>query len=227
MSLQRGTKPIVTEGLVFYVDAANPKSYVSGSTTTNSLVSNDTGSLINDTEFSTDNQGTWTFDGIDDSINLTKITSYSSNDPHSYSAWIKPANTSNTYHFIINNGSSGAGTSLIIAYGKIGFLWRGGGGVDQGITNLNTETWYNLTLCYHGSSLDFDMYVNGNLDKSANASLDSPWSAATTNFARLGTWYNSQWDYSGHISNVQVYNRALSADEVLQNYNALKGRFGL
>jgi hypothetical protein len=216
---------IITEGLVFYADAANPTSYISGSSTVDSLIGDTTGSLINDTYFSSNNKGSWVFDGADDSINLTKITSYSSNDPHSYSAWVKPANTSNTYHWIINNGYSGEGTSLIIFNSKIGFMWKGGGGVDQGITNLNTETWYNLTICYHGSSLEFDMYVNGNLDKSATASSNSPWSAATTNLPRLGTWYNSQWDYSGHISNVQVYNRALPANEVLHNYNALKSRF--
>ena len=50
------------------MDAANPNSYVSGSTTTNSLVSNVTGSLINDTDFSPDNQGYWVFDGTDDYI---------------------------------------------------------------------------------------------------------------------------------------------------------------
>ena len=48
---------IAQDGLVFYVDAANRKSYVSGSTTTDSLIGNEIGNLINGTDFSTDNQG--------------------------------------------------------------------------------------------------------------------------------------------------------------------------
>ena len=56
---------IVTDGLVFYVDAANPNSYVSGSTTTNSLVGDISDSLLNGVNFSPNSQGIWVFDGVE------------------------------------------------------------------------------------------------------------------------------------------------------------------
>ena len=54
---------IIKDGLVFYVDAANPNSYISGNTTTNDLISNVSGTLINGVGFSTENNGSWDFDG--------------------------------------------------------------------------------------------------------------------------------------------------------------------
>jgi hypothetical protein len=221
---------IVTDGLVFYVDAANPNSYVSGNTTVDSLVSNVTGSLINDTDFSTDNQGSWVFDGTDDTVSISSMVAYSSDDPHTYSAWVCANNTSG-YKWILNNGGGTNGTSLIIYGGYMGFFWRGGGAVKQGIIPININTWYNLTVSYNGSAGTYDMYVNGVLDTSSNTSSQTAgfgvsWVAGNST-PIIGTWYNGGFDYNGKVSNVKVYNRALSSDEVLQNYNALKGRFGL
>ena len=221
---------IVTDGLVFYVDAANPNSYVSGNTTTDSLVSNVTGSLINDTDFSADNQGSWVFDGTDDTISISSMVAYSSDDPHTYSAWVN-ANNTNSYKFILNNGGTYNGTSLIIYGGYMGFFWRGGGAVKRGVIPIVINRWYNLTVCYNGVSGTYDMYVNGVLDTSSNTSSPtagggSTWVAGTS-IPIIGTWYNGSFDYNGKVSNVKIYNRALSSGEVLQNYNALKGRFGL
>ena len=62
---------IIKDGLVFYMDAANPSCYISGNTTCNDLVSTVSGTLENGTEFSTENSGSWSFDGSDDKIELT------------------------------------------------------------------------------------------------------------------------------------------------------------
>ena len=69
MSLRRGPS-IVTDGLVFYIDAANPNSYISGSTTVNDLLSDNDGTLTNGVGF--DNKS-WVFDGIDDYINIGDV----------------------------------------------------------------------------------------------------------------------------------------------------------
>jgi len=65
MSTAFGHIPIVNDGLVFYVDAYNNKSYISGDTTTNDLVNDIQCSLINGVGF---NDKSWTFDGVDDFI---------------------------------------------------------------------------------------------------------------------------------------------------------------
>ena len=69
-----GTPAIVTDGLVFAVDAGNQQSYVTASLDTFNLVGSQTGSLKNDTGFSNDNQGVWDFDGADDYIDCGNIT---------------------------------------------------------------------------------------------------------------------------------------------------------
>ena len=119
---------IVKDGLVFYVDAANPKSYVSGDTTCNDLIQSNNGTLINGVTFDTNNGGSIVFDGSDDSVSISSMVSYSSDDPHTYSAWVNAVNTT-SYKWILNNGGSTNGTSLIIYGGYMGFFWRGGGAV--------------------------------------------------------------------------------------------------
>ena len=230
------TTSIIADGLVFNMDAANRASTVPSTSTDKAFNTIDTtvsGSFTNDTFYDSSTiSPTFAFDGVQDFIDLSSLTSYSSNDPHTYSAWIKGTLSSGgAYKWILNNGAAGTGTSLIVYSSKIGFFWQGGNAVKQGSITLSNDTWYNLTICYHGSSLTYDMYVNGALDTSsdtasATAGSATTWSSGNSN-PRYGAWFNDNYDWNGNIGPLQVYNRALSANEVLHNYNALKGRFGL
>ena len=230
------TTAIIEDGLVFNMDAANRASTIPSTSTDKAFNTIDTtvsGSFTNDTFYDSSTiSPTFAFDGVQDFIDLSSLTSYSSNDPHTYSAWIKGTLSSGgAYKWILNNGAAGTGTSLIVYSSKIGFFWQGGNAVKQGSITLSNDTWYNLTICYHGSSLTYDMYVNGALDTSsdtasATAGSATTWSAGNSN-PRYGAWFNDNDDWNGNIGPLQVYNRALSPTEVLHNYNALKGRFGL
>jgi len=229
------TTGIIADGLVFNMDPANRASTIPITTVQNvynTVNVSQTGSIVNEYDMWDNSTITpsFAFDGSGDYINLSSLTSYSSNDPHTYSAWIN-ATTLSSYKWILNNGAGGTGTSLITFGSRIGFFWKGGGAVKQGSINLSTGTWYNLTVCYHGSSLTYNMYVNGVLDTSSNTSSPSAGSGTTWNSGnsnpRYGAWYNGSYDWNGNIGPLQVYNRSLSSNEVLHNYNALKGRFGL
>jgi len=228
---------IVTDGLVFAVDAANPSSYPgSGTIWKDQTINQNNGTLTNGPTFDSGNGGSIDFDGSNDVVDISQMTSYSSNDPHTYSAWVNADNT-DSYKFILNNGTGAPdrdGTNLSIYGGYIGFWWAGGSSVKQGTINLNTGTWYNLTACYNGSAGTYSMYVNGVLDISSNTSSPTAGSSGYTSWdaspggtpsPKIGAYYDGSSDFNGKISIVQVYNRALSSTEVLQNYNALKGRF--
>ena len=84
------------------------------------------------------------------------------------------------------------------------------------------NNWYHAVGTYDGSNVK--LYVNGVLQLTT---------ASTTVPTRsnLGIILMRRWDagdyFGGHLSTVKIYNRALSASEILQNYNATKGRFGL
>ena len=92
--------------------------------------------------------------------------------------------------------------------------------VDRFFT-YTLNTWYNLVVCVDGVANTTKCYVNGSEEHSDVA-------ADTLDGHRLwlGRWYNGSHDLTdGNMGCVQIYNRALSANEVLHNYNALKSRF--
>jgi hypothetical protein len=107
---------IVTDGLVFYVDAANPSSYISGDTTTNDLILDNNGTLTNGVGFSTENNGSWTFDGTDDYVNIgtTLGNSFTS---ITVSAWVNPYQLTQTsgqrYYIIHGDDNSSGGQSSV------------------------------------------------------------------------------------------------------------------
>jgi len=220
---------IVTDGLVFYVDAANPNSYVSGNTTVDSLVSNVTGSLINDTDFSPYNQGVFTFDGIDerillnDTLDVPFTTQYWSVD-----VWFNHTINNSSYDAILGNGFP---VQLYVQSSKIkAYLSSNASSGTYFLNNMtstqiiSTDTWYHLVWVRNGTN--FYYYINGVLDKTQSAT--GTVANANVNFNIGNLWdTNNTFTWKGEIGPSRIYNRALSSDEVLQNYNALKGRFGL
>jgi len=92
---------IVKDGLVFYMDAANPSCYINGNTTCNDLVSSSVGTLENDTSFLTLNNGIWGFDGSDESIRTPDKESLRMTSEITIICWFKKA-TKNGYHHIVS-----------------------------------------------------------------------------------------------------------------------------
>ncbi len=229
---------IVTDGLVFYVDAANPNSYVSGNTTVDSLVSNVTGSLINDIDFSTDNQGSWVFDGLDDYINLgDTISSVGYSLPMTIDLWVNFVDTSTNlslfnldstspYNGIwCNIPSSVGGTREVqVSFGDGGGVSSSDRRTAQTTTGVNTLEFVNITLIVNGAT-DFEIYFNGVIQPITLSGIGGiiNWSGG---IGYIGNFNNSLF-MDGSVSSFKVYSNALTPTEVLQNYNALKGRFGL
>jgi len=225
-----GTPAIVTDGLVFAVDAGNGQSYVSGSSDTFSLVPvTYTGSLINDTQFEDINQGTWAFDGVGDYIDCGTTLGDQLGDNYvgnlSVSLWFK------------TNGFGDDGIfsmGLDGSYGKINVAVRsselkcffGGGTIIEPFTD--TTSWHNVTLVYtSGSEANCNMYLDNSPVGTKSGGI--PPATSTMDFAGkkmvIGAYYSIGYPFNGNIANCQVYNKALTAAEVLQNYNATKERF--
>jgi hypothetical protein len=212
---------VITEGLVLYLDAANTKSYVSGSTTWSDLSrSQNNGTLINGPTFNSGNGGSIIFDGSNDYTNLSTVTSFSSSQPHTYSAWIFPTAFA-LYRWIIDNGTSNQGTSLITNNSLVGFFYNGGSNFVTSNRSISANTWNNVVAVYSGLSVGF--YINGVYD--TNKSVTS--FAAGNVVPKIGSWLTTNFFYAGRVSQTLIHNRALTAQEVLQNYNTTKGRYGL
>jgi hypothetical protein len=233
---------IVTDGLVLPLDAGNVKSYPgSGTTWTDLSGRGNTGTLTNGPTYSSANGGSIVFDGVDDYISIgSQSLVGSGNTPFSVELWFY--NTKNwtsgqenviirvkqdTEFFVSLNNSSG--TFNIYA------VFRGATQWGIPVTKSDyVNRWVCLTVVYNGgdknTATSYDIYSNG---------VKLPY--GTTNFGGAGGVSNCNilgadgtsgcnaalTFYQGNISAYKVYNKALSASEISQNYNALRSRYGI
>ena len=229
-----GGPNLIKIGLVLELDAGNIKSYQSGSTTwfDKSGFANN-GTLTNGPTFNTGSGGSIVFDGVDDYVRVPYNTSLNP-DTITVSSWINRSLAVNYAHFIglpvdnitwaspyMPHGIEYIGTSDTMSF-TLGFT-------DNSFTytyvNLpfGNNQWFNFTGTYDKTNVK--IYINGVL--STTRAETKTMYQSTADFY-IGTINSSaQYPLNGKISNTQIYNRALSADEVLQNYNATKTRFGI
>ena len=206
---------VVEDGLVLALDAGNTQSYPGSGTTWTDMGGNgNNGTLqsMSGANYSSTNGGYLDFDGASDYVTLPFNTEYTN---ISIDAWAT-RDQLNVWNSIIGKYGSSAGYELV---------FNNSGGVrfhtsTQRIdsTSLSANVWYHIVGTYDGSTAR--IYINGSLDTSGSTSRNTN----TSNW-QIG---RSAWGgnyHNGKISNIKIYNRALTAAEVLQNYNALKGRY--
>jgi len=212
MSVKAGPK-IVKEGLIFDLDAAVSRSYSGSGDTAYNLIGGIGATLLNGTGYSSVNNGCWSFDGTNDGINTTINID---NDPISINAWVYCTEvTSVNGRGIVLSDNGGWDRGLEINDSKWGV--HIGNNLYKVGTALN-NTWYNTYLSY--ASNVWTLYVDG-VFVFSSSSVTSSGSLATIGRAD----YFSTRIFQGLISQVQIYNRALTVQEILQNYNATKGRY--
>ena len=217
----------VTDGLVLYMDAANSKSYVSGSTTWNDISrTGANGTLVNGPTFNSSNGGSLVFDGVDDYVSFGVINLISGTNA-TIEVWVNSSSPQNQYSDILDYNHSGGGfviqqnsTSLNQYY----FAYWNGSGFDITPTiTIPTNSWCQLVFVKSGTSTIG--YLNSVNTVSYVGSANFTGSGLAL---ALGRWLNGGGRaFNGKISTTRIYNRALSSTEVLQNYNATKTRFGL
>jgi hypothetical protein len=240
MSTTQGGGNIVTDGLYYYLDASNPKSYTGGTYLTDlSKLQNSGGTLIGGATYSPSNQGCITFDGIDEYIALDNNVAFSTNSisKYSFSLWISPTNlinssNSNIYMiFEAQNSSIGGATDNYIqitpsTLGKISFST-----FNFSSSELRTTTdvweankWYNIVCTYDSTIPKKSIYVNGILENS-NTTFGCFFN--TRDFFNLFAYSNppKQWFFPGRLGSFMLYTKTLTATEVLQNYNAAKYKY--
>jgi hypothetical protein len=211
---------IVSDGLVFYLDAANRRSYSGSGVTANGLVGGINGNLVNGTGFSSANNGYFSFDGTNDHINIPSITSISGD--FSVLIWFK-ANSSNLNYARLMDFDFANG--FWIGRSTSANTWGGGikiGSPPFGIfLTLPDNEWHFLAFIRNSTTHTIygDGVTNTNSTTVTNTSL-------TSSQISLGTSVFNDL-YAGIISQVQIYNRALTQQEILQNFNATRFRYGI
>jgi hypothetical protein len=206
--------PIVTNGLIYAIDAGNLVSYPKSGTTAYDLTGSNNGTLTNGTGFSSEDGGTWTFDGVDDGINIGTLTPTGG---ATFEAWINITSGNSNYGAIFTNWGSSANAFFIGTFPSSNYIQvYFNGSLIFEVLNLPFSTWILLTVTNNGSNVS--AYVNGILTNTASGTLVS-----ATGITSIGYDINRiDYPFKGNISNAKIYNRALTAAEVLQNYNATK-----
>jgi hypothetical protein len=235
MAFANGPK-IVTDGLVLVLDAADRTSYPGSGTAWNDLAGSNNGTLTNGPTFNSDNGGSIVFDGVDDYVDCDTDSQLTGILNVTACVWVNIISNTETsaivnryFNTTANNGwaLAGGGTSEPINFG---FSGRESSAQFINITSdykFYFNTWYYAVGVKEGNI--WKIYVNGVLENSQQVGN------GTTTFANNKTFLASYPQFAEppnrnnniKIANTQIYNRALSADEVLQNYNATKKRFGL
>ena len=226
MAFTRGAN-VVTNGLVLCLDAANSKSYPGSGTTWNDLSGNgNTGTLTNGPTFSSANGGSIVFDGLNDYVNIS--TAVNLTNPSTICAFVNTSVTTASNQVIYGPSANGEDNWLSISNNKAQMFATQTANVNNftitGTTTIEANKWYYITGIVNNNVTS--LYVNGVFEvaSSAQAFTVGGWNS----IARIGQRATTgQFPFSGSIAYIHGYNRALTATEIQQNYNALKSRFNL
>jgi hypothetical protein len=210
---------IVTNGLVMYVDAANTRSYSGSGITANGLIGGIGGTLISGVGFGTTNNGHFIFDGTDDYINFGNSAIIQQNSG-TISAWAKASSPGGSFRGIIAKRLAYGlfyADSVLVTYDWNTNLTRSSG------INIADGAWKNVVMTYQsGVTNGTFIYLNGVSVLTTTITIQNQ----TSNLFGGAEAVASQYA-SCQISSFNMYDRALTAQEILQNYNATKKRYGL
>jgi hypothetical protein len=201
----------ITNGLVLALDAGNSKSYPGIGTAWTDLSGNgNTGTLVNGVGYNSSNLGSLSFDGVDDYITSSFATT--SGQAVTYCGWLYSTETTSIYKNFVDSVTA-----------RPMIWWNTSGQIEFDAAFYTTPAvyrnqWVYVALSKPSGSSSASYYVNGVLVGSGSA---------YTTPALTPTWFNRSagQTWKGNASNVQVYNRALSATEIQQNYLATKSRY--
>jgi hypothetical protein len=240
MSLGHGSL-IVRNGLVLHLDAANAKSYPGSGTVWNDLSSNGNSGIMTSVTYETSNNGSLLFDNNNDSVAVSHSSSLNFNSLFTVSTWAKvnSFSTSLIYNVVSKKpqfNNTEKGWSCQYDFRTNGVLqFRNNDGTvlndhtpTSSVNNteiLNqTNNWVNSAWVISNNSVTF--YINGVAKSTVGVNFTD---TDTTTTLYIGKTTGSVGDPSllMNLSLVTIYNRALTAQEIQQNFEALRGRYGI
>jgi hypothetical protein len=232
MSTTEGASQIVSDGLIFYLDAANPTSYPGTGTNFFNLGSNlyNSGSLQGVTYVSSNN-GSMFFNGDGVFIQIPAINSSKFASQFTLNFWTKPTNLglgTNIYLGLICNigGNSGNTNRFLLDNDFNQFLFQL---IPQGGTEINilsntfTSIQNQITMCsltYNSATSSSVFYVNGTNVGSSTLFSGSISTGSSSPTIGWGSTVGGAYYFSGSMYSIQMYDRALSQPEIQQNYRA-------
>jgi hypothetical protein len=228
----------VIDGLVLALDAANAKSYVSGSTTWGSVVGTYSGSLVQSCSFNPGQPATFvnnitSFQSQSAYLAVSPTLTFNDLDTYTMDFWVQLRSgvelnfqsltgRGSTFPFLFLNVSATDGSSWYLAFreGTVGTYYNFNNITDYNIIN----NWTNITFTADASR-NISFYLNGAFKQTRTVTTSTQLISTRImgGYSSAQTFYNFQ----GSMSSAKFYNTVLTADQIAQNYNAVKSRFNL
>lgn len=225
MSVYAGPE-IVNNGLVLALDAGNTKSYPGSGTTWFDLSGKNNHAVLSGTPLS---NKTSNFTGIEGATITFDAADFTFNYEQTIMIALRPTENDATRRNPYNQAYGGGGTWTHEPAGNFNYYYGTSGindipyvGVGSGLTVVQNE-WAIVATSRSSTSNFMRWYKNGILDTSTTAA----YTQVTTGTQNITIGQGYAGAYIGNIDYVSIYNRALSTAEIQQNFNALRGRFGI
>lgn len=235
-AMVRRFQPDVVELAVYHIDAANSNSFTRIQNGWTDLSNNKNALSFTGATFDSANGGVITFDGNTGS-SASVAQSFFSTTSRTFDVWLKREQSVSSYNIV---------WGYYIPYlgfrpnGEFHFSYYTKNGTATTQQNLfssatfNNNVWYNVTCTVEydlvATTATAKMYVNGTLINTQAwpaGSMTQPLTSSVNNYFIMGNWhFSNPYPFKGSISNFRIYDRVLTDTEILQNYNALKARFG-
>lgn len=242
---------------IFYVDAANPSSYPeNGNIWTDLTQYKAIGSFYSSSNayqpiYNSANGGSISFNGNTTNgdgsiINFSQINNLKSTIGYNFTVntWVKPTNITNQYgvvaacryftgpipvsyevifQMMAGNASSGFPNQFLFLH-----QWGAGGGAAIATASYTPGNWYNVVGVRNGNTSS--IYLNGVFQSSQSTPAGTPYASdpyISVGAVNVSSFNNPGATWYGNVASVNIYNRVLSNDEILQNFNAVRNRFGV
>ena len=215
---------MVTDGLVLALDAGNTKSYPGSGTTWKDLSGNsNNGTLTNGPTYSSADGGYLNFDGTNDYVDVSGSISVSA---ATFLAWVRLDGDQSHFTGVIFSRSPASGMNFYSTSEQIAYHWNNASNTYNWQSGLivPTQEWCMISVNVNSSSATAYLCRSSGITSATNTVSHS---SITLDAINVGRDSSSGRDLDGRMSVAMIYNRALTAAEVAQNYNALKGRFGI
>jgi len=220
------TKGVVQSGLVLNLDAGVSSSYSGSGTTWTDLSGNgNNGTLVNGVGYNSGNGGSLVFDGTNDYISFNSLTTSSlgltTSSGATLSCWLNIeilSRWTGVFVFWETAGTSDFGWDITLNNQLR--IWKGSSTTVSSLLSYS-NLWSNYVLVSNSSGTIF--YINGNQFATTSTSGNVPFNSGRN------LMFGDHWDnpIQGNSTQVSIYNRALTAQEIQQNFIATKSRFGL
>mgnify|MGYP000314329251 CR=1 FL=1 len=218
---------IPLDGLVFSIDAGNAKSYSGSGTTVNDPINGITGTLLNGVTYSSNINGYFSFDGVDDRISYPFTSILDISQSITTECYIRPLNY---------QSGAGGGTMLVSKAGcyylefanngkiRVYFYGLSSEGYHESTNTIPLNVWSHVVATRDHINNTISIYINGVLDRNLT-SITGNIRVQQSFSLGIGGWSGGSYLFIGHIAYGKIYNRALTATEVTQLYNATKDRY--